>query len=143
MGAGEAWRSNMTANPQPVWIRSVAACRRTSRGDTRELHANPHFGDGHHIMPSRDRVITRITALAHTAEFPSDGPRGSLSKETTNMTSTMKITNHIEQPTIETPSTDAYRAPRLVRLGTAVDLVQGSIGLYGDDPSAPYRGRHG
>lgn len=56
----------------------------------------------------------------------------------------MTTTNHVEEPKNETlKSTETYRAPRLVRLGTAVDLVQGGLGLYGDDPSAPYRGRHG
>ena len=56
----------------------------------------------------------------------------------------MTTIKHVEEPKNETvQSTDTYRAPRLVRLGTAVDLVQGVNGLYGDDPSAPYRGRHG
>ncbi len=57
---------------------------------------------------------------------------------------TTDTTNHVEEPKNETlQSTDSYRAPRLVRLGTAVNLLQGGNGLYGDDPSYPYRGRHG
>jgi hypothetical protein len=56
----------------------------------------------------------------------------------------MKTTNYVEESKNQTvQSTDSYRAPRLVRLGSAVDILQGVNGLYGDDPSAPYRGRHG
>jgi hypothetical protein len=56
----------------------------------------------------------------------------------------MTTTNHVAEPKNETlQSTDTYRAPRLVPLGTAVGLVQGGIGLYKDDPSNPIQGRHG
>jgi hypothetical protein len=55
----------------------------------------------------------------------------------------MTISNLVEMQKNETRGTDTYRAPRLVRLGAAADLVQGGLGLYSDDPSHPYNGRHG
>jgi hypothetical protein len=48
-----------------------------------------------------------------------------------------------DQNTNTLQSTEKYSAPRLVRLGDATKLVQGSLGKYGDNPSAPYQGRHG
>jgi hypothetical protein len=39
----------------------------------------------------------------------------------------------VQKANVETPrSKDAYRAPRLVALGTAVDLVQGYVGTRWD-----------
>ena len=56
----------------------------------------------------------------------------------------MTTTKHIDEPKNETlQSTDTYRAPRLVRLGTTVDLVQGGIGFYQDSPGNYTQGRHG
>ena len=48
---------------------------------------------------------------------------------------TLNSSAHIvQEPKAETPqSKNSYRAPRLVTLGTAVDLVQGAqYGRYGD-----------
>jgi hypothetical protein len=57
---------------------------------------------------------------------------------------TMTISNRVDELKNETPrGTNTYRAPRLMHLGTAADLVQGGSGLYADDPSHPFNGRHG
>ncbi len=56
----------------------------------------------------------------------------------------MMATKHVEEPKNEMlQSTDTYRAPRLVRLGTTVDLVQGGIDFYQDSPGNYIQGRHG
>jgi len=56
----------------------------------------------------------------------------------------MTTANHVEEPKNETlQSADTYRAPRLVRLGTAVNLLQGINGVFNDSQSQPYQGRYG
>ena len=56
----------------------------------------------------------------------------------------MTTIKHVEESKNETlQSRETYRAPRLVRFGTAVDLVQGGLGLYQDSPGNYGQGRHG
>ena len=50
-------------------------------------------------------------------------------------------TDKVREPKREAEQ-DAYRAPRLIALGTAVGLVQGGLGLYRDS-SSTIQGRHG
>jgi len=51
------------------------------------------------------------------------------------------VTNSTQEPKSETPqSNHTYRAPRLLPLGTAVELLQGSwSGGFTDSGQPPYR----
>jgi hypothetical protein len=51
--------------------------------------------------------------------------------------STSAVTDNLQEPKVEAPqSKDTYRAPLLVTLGTAADLVQGTA--YGNSREITY-----